>query len=562
MKKYAGILSLVNVLMVVALGAPSAFANVSLKNGNFFIGYVDVVYPGGFEPKIERVYNSKASYKGIFGTGWGSEYEAYLTVSADGSVVVHEYGGGAENRFSPVAFNKVELDKAVTSIADAAKKSGIITSQSQVDQYRTKLAGDASFRNDEWQKLVKSGRLASRKLPNGSQLQSNRFAYQYITRTDSGYVRVYDTGKIQQFNEQGKLVKIQDKNGNFISLTYGKTGKLEKLMDNFNRKMFFTFNTRGLLEKIQGENNKEANYKYTPQGELAESKDVNGNKYTYKYSTDDMRNLIQIGYTDNTTMDIAYYPREKNGSVKSLRERDKTLTEYTYGSDKPDALDLKVGVVIKNSVGKVISNNQYEYQQKVKPDGERWTYKLTTNMDGEIVATIYNACCGLPLSIKRGTEETTFEYDQKGHVTKKSSPFEVTELSYHPKVGKVTKVVKYSKTDKARTNWSEFSYDDKGNLLFAKNSEGKGVKLFYDSFGRIKTMVDQNKKQISFKYNENSKPVEISDPSVGTITVQYTNSGEIKKVDSTAGRKIAVQVTSSFQNLLEIIRPAGVTLSF
>src|ERR1700722_19785470 len=92
-----------------------ASANVSLKNGNFFIGYTDIVYPGGFEPKIERVYNSKASYRGKFGPGWGNEYDVHLTVMADGSVVVFEYGGGAENRFSPVAFNAAELDKGVNT---------------------------------------------------------------------------------------------------------------------------------------------------------------------------------------------------------------------------------------------------------------------------------------------------------------------------------------------------------------------------------------------------------------------------------------------------------------
>jgi YD repeat-containing protein len=75
-------------------------------------------------------------------------------------------------------------------------------------------------------------------------------------------------------------------------------------------------------------------------------------------------------------------------------------------------------------------------------------------------------------------------------------------------------------------------------------------------------MMDQAKKQIHFKYNENSKPIEITDPQMGSIVVSYTNSGEVKKVDSTGGRRIALAVTSAFQNLLEIIRPAGVTLSF
>src|SRR5262249_36764989 len=126
----------------------------------------------------------------------------------------------------------------------------------------------------------------------------------------------------------------------------------------------------------------------------------------------------------------------------------------------------------------------------------------------------------------------------------------------------VTKVVRYSKKDKKQVDWSTFEYDNAGNLTFAKNSEKKGVKLFYDGNGRIRSMVDQDRRVINFKYNENSKPVEITDPSLGTITVSYKQSGEIAKVESTAGRKIALQVTSAFQNLLDIIRPAGVSLSF
>ena len=79
----------------------NAFADVTLKNGNFYVSFTDLSYAGGFEPKIERVYNSKSSFKGLFGWGWGTEYEVYVTVEGDGTATVHEYGSGAENVFSP-----------------------------------------------------------------------------------------------------------------------------------------------------------------------------------------------------------------------------------------------------------------------------------------------------------------------------------------------------------------------------------------------------------------------------------------------------------------------------
>ena len=47
---------------------------------------------------------------------------------------------------------------------------------------------------------------------------------------------------------------------------------------------------------------------------------------------------------------------------------------------------------------------------------------------------------------------------------------------------------------------------------------------------------------------------------VGKINVTYDNYGNIERVKSSAGPQIAAQVTSAFQSLLGIIRPAGVTL--
>jgi YD repeat-containing protein len=210
----------------------------------------------------------------------------------------------------------------------------------------------------------------------------------------------------------------------------------------------------------------------------------------------------------------------------------------------------------------VLSKAKYEYFTKVKPNGEEWTHKLINDFDGDRTETTYNECCGLPLSIKQGKNETLFEYDVKGHVTKKTTPYEVTELHYDSVANKVDRVTQYSKKDKKKAIWSEFQYDPKGNLIFAKNSAGKGVKLIYDNLGRIRSLIDQNKSQINFKYNESSKPIEITDPSLGTITVSYTNSGEIKEVNSQAGKQVAMQVTAAFQGLLDIIKPAGVTLAF
>jgi YD repeat-containing protein len=540
----------------------SAQANVSIRNGNFFIGYTDVLYPGGYEPKIERVYNSKSPYNGIFGWGWGSDYEVYMTVEADGSVLVNEAGGGAQNRFNPPTFNAKELGAAVNTIAEVARKAGALGSASQLASYKKHLRTDAEFRNGEWAKWRAQGKIKARKLRVGVKLVSNRFAFQWITVTKTGYVRSTDTGKVEYFDANGRLLKVLDKNGNFVLLTYNRDGKIAKIQDNLNRKMYLTYNKLGKVAKIQAENNKTAEYRYTPLGEMSWVKDTDGNVYTYKFSSDKRHNLVEIGYSDKTTLRVAYYGRDKFENVKSVKDRDGSITEYTYAKVPGEKNSLRVGVVLKSAERRPISTSSYDYVFRTKANGEEWTYKMNSTIDGMRTETVYNECCGLPIIIKHGNDETTFAYDTKGRVTKKTTPNEVTELSYDRKVGKVNRVVKYEKKNKKRVEWSTFRYDSRGNLVVAKNSAHAEVHLFYDKLGRIRTMMDQKRKQINFKYNENSKPVQITDPKMGSITVSYTNSGEVKKVDSTGGRKIALAVTSAFQNLLEIIRPAGVTLSF
>ena len=547
--------------LLLGLTVVDAGANVSLRNGNFFMGYTDIIYPGGFEPKMERVYNSKTSFKGIYGWGWGTEYEVFMIVSADGSVVVHEFGGGAENRFTPVGFNKVELDKAVDLIAGAMVKAELLGKGDTLEKEKQHLRGDATYRNERWEFFRSKGKLQARVLPVGTQLQSNRFSYQYITKVAGGYIRNFDNGRIEKFDEHGRLARISDKNNNFIDLAYGKDGKLQKLVDNFNRKMFFAFNREGLIESIDGENSKRAEFKYNSQGELVTSKDVDGNVYLFKYSTDHRHNLTEIGYTDKTSMQMTYFGRDNHESIKEVKDRDGTASEYSYEFDKSDRGHYFVGVNVKGTDKKTISSSKYEYFLKYKNDGEEWLSRMVSTLDGDKTDTVYSEL-GLPTRIQRGTDITNFQYDAKGHVTLKDTPTELTKLAYDPAVSKVTRVERASKTDAKDKSWSDFKYDEKGNLTFAKNSEGKGVKLFYDNNGRIKSLLDQNKRRIDFKYNENSKPVEITDPALGSITVSYTNSGEIKKVESTAGRKIALQVTTAFQNLLDIIKPAGVNLSF
>ena len=135
---------------------------------------------------------------------------------------------------------------------------------------------------------------------------------------------------------------------------------------------------------------------------------------------------------------------------------------------------------------------------------------------------------------------------------------------YDPSVKKVSKVTAEFFNEKGKEigkRVTAFKYDGKGNLSFADNSDGQKITMTYDNHGRIATITDQAKKLVKIDYEERfGKPSIVSRPGLGTIKVVYKPNGEIQNVESKEGPTVAMQVASTFNNLLDIIAPATAEL--
>jgi YD repeat-containing protein len=540
--KISKILSLTSLVLLIA---GVAQAGVNLKNGNFYISYTDLVVPGGGKKlEITRTYNSKSTDIGWFGFGWGSEFETRLEVSADGSVIIHEHGSGAKTRFTP----KTPVDGVAASarIVAEMKKKTALTEKAAADLV-AKLSANAELRHTY---AMNFGVQAT--INPGSSLFSNDRGPQQLEVVKEGFKRSHADGREDFFNNDGQLARIADKSGYFISFTY-KDGRLDSIKDSQAKQIFLSWYPDGLVKEIWSAGDKKASYKYQD-NDLVSSKDVGDN--TYEFGYDRSHNLNEIRYSDNTKLSISFDP--KSLFVSKVTERNGEVAKYDYGANNQKPDDHYWTLVTKNGFDGKPVTNRYEYEIKSKADGSRYTYRILTEISGIRTETIY-ADNSLPIKIARGNLVTNFEYNSQGLLTKKSSSRgDFVNIEYDAKLGKISKVV----NNEGTTN---FDYDGKGNLVKASNDKGKTVFLVYDSKGKISKMVDQEsagqKRTLGFKYNSFGKPVEIEMEQVGKINVAYDNYGEVKKVDSSAGHKMALQVTQAFQNLLNIVRPAGVNLN-
>jgi YD repeat-containing protein len=536
-----------SILLILLFSISSAFSGVNLKNGNFYVSYTDLIVPGGgHDLKIVRTYNSKSAEKGWFGFGWGSDYETFLTVSADGSIVVHENGAGALTRFTPR--ESVNADAATEKIIAAMRKKTTVSEKS-ASTLRKQLRNDAELRQAYARRFAVKANLAV-----GTELYSNTRGLQRVKVVKNGFQRVFNDGKVESFGKDGKLKKIKDKNGYYVEVFYEK-GQVKSIKDSQAKQIFFSWYSNGKVEKVWSAGDKVASYQYKKDN-LSRSKDVVGNVFVYDYDTN--HNMTSVTYKDGSKMLVEY--KNKTQFVSKVVDKNKVETTYKYDSN-PKNPDHHYWTLVgkKTPNGKKVSN-RYEYETKVRPDGSQYTYRILTEINGVRTETVYSECCGLPLKISRGDHTTQFEYNKKGLLVKKTSTKgEFISLEYHKKFNKISKV----STNRGITT---YDYDKKGNLSKAESSKGTSVLLIYDRRGRITKMIDNNKKTkkrrtLTFKYNALGKPVEIAMKNTGKIFVAYDNYGDIKKVESKAGHKMALQVTQAFQSLLAIIKPAGVNLN-
>lgn len=369
------------------------------------------------------------------------------------------------------------------------------------------------------------------KLADGTLLYSNDRGIQTMEKEKNGYKRVNSDGKTDYFDNEGKLTKISDKNGYSVLFEY-KGNQLFAIKDTQAKQILLEWYPDGKIKGASYAGDKKANYAYDAKGNLSQSNDVAGN--TYKYEYDGNHNLTSITYIDSTKMQVKY---DKNSFATDVIERTGESTKYKYENNPKNPDFHYWTTVTKKPVDGAESSSRYEYEIKTKPDGQQYTYRIATDVEGIKTETIYSECCSLPLKITRGKDVTTFEYNAKGLLTKKTSTRgEYVELAYDDKINKITKVVN-------NDGWTTFQYDKLGNLAKAVNSAGKSVLLIYDRAGKITKMIDQDKddtktrRTLSFKYNSLGKPVEIEMENVGIINVAYDNYGEIKKVESKPEQK-------------------------
>lgn len=535
------------------------FALVDMKNANYTNTWVDMEVPGtGYDLKIIRTYNSRSLFNGMFGFGWCSDFETKIEPTAEGNIKLTECGAGQETIFSPKEVSKKDIDDTVNQIITKMKaESSVGRAADYYSKMSTQLYENIDIRASYAKKYGLAKPVADnvKYYANGSEVD-----HMIYDKKNAYYNRTMVDGGSQRFNIQGQLTHYYDKNSNYLKFEYGDGGTLKSIEDNNRRKLTFKYFPNKKVQTIVGPNNIMAIYKFSNMENLSMVDNAWGKKYTYEY--DELHNLTKAIWPDNTFIAIKY--NTKKDWVTSFTDRDKCNESYNYEFSTSDPENHYWATAKKVCEKKVVADNRYEFWYKQRPDGQHFLQRVLTDVSGVTTDITYHEVFSKPISIRKNAEKMGFEYFPTGLVKKKTAGNAVFNYEYDKEVKKVSKVTTQFLDEKLKptvTKVAEFKYDKKGNLDYAENSDGQKIKMSYDPKGRIETITDHAKKIVKIQYDEKvGKPAMVSRPGLGSIKVTYKPNGEINNVESSDGPSVALQVASTFNNLLDVIAPATAEL--
>jgi len=565
--------------VLLFLGSRALAVNINQLNGSINIVYVDFSVPGYAVPlELVRSYNSitalneTTGWSGVFGWGWTSPLETTLTVTPEKAVILRDGGTGNNIIFRPDQTDEKALESFYQSVKKAyfeqqknRKLSASELSQLELpEKMMSRMKTDLSFRNEI------ASRFKINITPSSDLLTSSDYGYQTLQYKNKQWIREKD-GITQLFDKDGRLIRQVDKNGFYFEYIYSDSNKfqLSEIHDQDRvTSLKLTWKGDRVVSALDNRGRK-ATYQYDGLGNLSQVVDSNQQTYQFKYENKKFPHLLtQIEFVSenkNKGPVTRSFKYDEAGLVAYHRDKEGHEVLYQYGRNASDP-DNNFWTKISTKSPSGNTETFQEFLLKDRQDGSKYLYKQDTKESGTVSSTLFSSCCGKPLQITKNGEVTYFKYTEDGLLKERTSPQEELKIEYEPKWKKISKVFQNGIT-------SQYEYDSRGNLVKASNSKNQKVSLMYDKYGRIVEMTDQGQTRLSFKYGTLGKPVVISNKLIGTIKISYDPDGRILKTETELqharnrrptqeeSQEVIRRVLGEFQNLLDIIRPAGIGLS-
>ena len=348
----------------------SVLNDINIRNGNYAVTYLLA------DRSFEIVYNSKSTYKGIFGFGWGSPFDTRIVKMRDGTIFLQANGTGKIVAIPPNS-GPSKYAEMMGDVIIKEASGGLNGSEAKIhDRLQTdwQYAIDMALKYQAFEPLSNGGdiTISQRSFPLSGCEWSGRIA-QWVTNGGEYRYRVYcENNIIHEFDQNGVIIRGYSGNIGQFRLSRDDSGRINRVTklsddevnlvlgarrsapeDNFN--LEFLWGSKGIESIVIHNSIESRGYKkfdtpiksdllsYGPRGELVslyQPKQYFGYKYVYNAHLD----MTRIDYSDDTFQTLTY---DKDDRATSLRNRRGDVTLLRY-EDKIDACHDIVTALFKD----------------------------------------------------------------------------------------------------------------------------------------------------------------------------------------------------------------------
>ena len=451
--------------------------------------------------------------------------------------------------------------------------------------------------------LLYPGKTVSFKQAGGGWVQSSALStgYQFAV-TPGGYQLLDPTDNhIYTFGPSGALTRIEDRNGNALTITQGSVGPVS-ISDGAGRTLAFTY-TGSQLTKVEDQSGRSVLFGYTGNNLTSVTDPLASvTKYSYATSgqyaglltaalkpagntpqtqtfddqgrvskqTDASGNTMKMSYDGDTTtitdpLSVSAQHTYSNGALSKIVDPDQQTISMSYdSSNRLTALTDRNGGVTQytshaasgypaSSTDSLGNTTTFSYT--AQPQGGFTFYNLTgiAYSDGSTAALTYDAKGNILTQTDAAGRKTTFTYTPRGLRATSTSPSGATATftynsdntlaSVKGPTGDVTSFAydsakRVSKITQADGSVRELTHDALDNVTSIKNEMGDSRSFTFDSNNRIATATDYLGGVKSYRYDANDQISAFVDELGNAVTYTYDEQNRLSSTTTPNGYRV------------------------
>ena len=347
------------------------------------------------------------------------------------------------------------------------------------------------------------------------------------------------TGVKTEYDEQGRMSRLIDVNGEAVELTYDPDNSVQTTKDVFGNETTYVYDDQGnVLTEIDpvgkvtdrtydedgnvlsetaiteesGELGYTTSYTYDDRGNKLSETDALGNTTRYTYGKQD-RLLSETDALGNTTT----YNYDSRGNLLATKDAAGNITKYSYDNQG----NLLSVIDADNKVAQFTYDFRGKPTQIVDLEGNKTNY--TYNNLGNLLSETRT------VTTPDGVEEivTRYEYDTEGNLLSTTDAENNTTRYEYDKVGNQTAVID------ALGRRTEYRYDNKGQLVETIYPDSTPETIednprnisVYDKGSRQRATIDAAGKVTYYNYDATGRLIETIYPdatdTLGSVCIIY-----------------------------------------